>query len=155
MTRRPLTGLSRKETLCTTGTSLGEVTAAGQIFTASHQRYTTNENGSVNSELCEPILDLYRLVFYIFLTCGSAVIVAIVIFHQDCFMTQTLNFRVVSLFLKGGDVEAAKTMHCYPVLAGNQLQQLCLCVLTRARCLTRTPVSCTSYVDIKPDNTKL
>ena len=35
-------------------------------------------------------------------------------------MTKTLNFRVVSLFLKGGDVEAAKTAHRYPVLAGNQ-----------------------------------
>ena len=60
-------------------------------------------------------------MFYVFLTCGSAVIVTIVIFHQDYFMTKTLNFRVVSLFLKGGDVEAAKTAHRYPVLAGNQL----------------------------------
>ena len=40
------------------------------------------------------------------LTCGSAVIVTIVIFHQDYFMTETLNLGVVFLFLKGGDVTA-------------------------------------------------
>ena len=57
----------------------------------------------MNSELCEPILDIY-IVFYVFLICGSAVIVTIVIFHQDYFMTNTLNFGIVSLFLKGGYV---------------------------------------------------
>ena len=32
-------------------------------------------------------------------------------------------------------VEVAKTVHRYPVLAGNQLQQLCLCVRPRiVRC---------------------
>ena len=62
------------------------------------------------------------------LTCGSAVIVTIVIFHQDYFMTKTLNFRVISLFLKGGDDEAAKTAHRYPVLAGNKLRGNSVCV---------------------------
>ena len=37
-------------------------------------------------------------MFYIFLTCGSAVILTIVIFHQDYFMTKTLNFGVFFLF---------------------------------------------------------
>ena len=41
--------------------------AAGQIFTASHEGNTTNENGSVNSELCEPILDLYSVLCILYL----------------------------------------------------------------------------------------
>ena len=39
-----------------------------------------------------------------------AAIVIIVIFHQDYFMT--LNFSVVFLFLKGGDVTAGTAIGC-------------------------------------------
>ena len=45
-------------------------------------------------------------MFHVFLTCGSAVLVTMVIYSSRLFMTKTLNFRVVFLFLKGEDVAA-------------------------------------------------
>ena len=82
-------------------------------------------------------------MFCVFFTCGS--VISNSSYDQDFLVTETLNFRVVLLFLRGGDVGGANrwsgALHRLVPAPG----ALSVRPDRRARCLVRTPVLCTSY----------